>query len=480
MEISTIVTTVAVLAAIAWLAFLVANSMRGRGKGELAPNLAPGITDDTLESKRLDKTLASAVVLSGILALSLPIYFVGEQSRQDGFVEEFDQVALERGAQLYLDFQCANCHGATGGGGVAAYVEKRSGISVGWAAPAINTVFYRYTPEEVRFWIVYGRANSPMPAWGLAGGGPLNDQQVDELMEYLQSGEFMLTQDDVLVQIESSVNEALSRLETADTVMADAIAEQNALIESIQAAPGQVEMAGTLAGRAVAALDGAGDGIDVDGDGLPDRIEQELTAIFAEAGDALGDPALVVTLNPELAQTAAGEDDLVLAGRAVAALGSVAAKLKVTADNLEKLLAQAVGGLAFLEQAQRDEKWAIDIPAVADATFGGDIETAGRAVGLFNAYCARCHTAGYSAGVPLTQSVGSGALGPALWNGRPNVQFLNEASMVDFITKGSENGVPYGVNGVGSGRMPASGPVLSLEDLELIVQYLRGDTLTGD
>ena len=105
MEINTLVITVAVLAAIAWLAFLVANSMRGRGKEEIAPNLAPGLTDDTLESKRLDKTLASAVVLSGILALSLPIYFVSEQNRQDGFVEEFDQAALERGAHLFEEFQ---------------------------------------------------------------------------------------------------------------------------------------------------------------------------------------------------------------------------------------------------------------------------------------------------------------------------------------------------------------------------------------
>ncbi len=410
----------------------------------------------------------------------MPIYFVGEQSRQDGFVEEFDEVALERGAHLYEEFQCGFCHGADGGGGAASYVEKRSGISVRWSAPAINTVFYRYTPEEVRYWLVYGRANSPMPAWGLDGGGPLNDQQIDEVMEYLQSEDFILPQDGALVLIEPSVNEALSRLDTADTVMADAIDEQDALIASIEAAPAQLGPAKSLAGRARDSLDGAADGIDVDGDGLADRVEQELTAVLAEAGDVLGDPALIVTLNPEQAQTGAGEDDLVLARRSVTALESAATKLQVTVDNQEKLLTQARDGLAFLEQAQQDRKWAIDIPAVADATFGGDVDTAGRAVGLYNAYCARCHTAGYSAGVALTQPVGSGALGPALWDGRPNVQFLTVADMVTFLTKGSENGVPYGVNGVGSGRMPAFGPVLSMEDLELIVQYLRGDTLTGD
>lgn len=261
--------------------------------------------------------------------------------------------------------------------------------------------------------------------------------------------------------------------------MTEAIAEQASLIESIETAPAQVEVAEALAARAVQQLGEEG-GIDVDGDGLPDRVEQDLTAIFAEAGETLGNPTLIATLNPENPQTGAGEDDLDLARRAVAALESVATGLRVTADNQPKLLGQADEGLAFLEQAQLDKKWEIDIPAIAEATFGGDTETAGRAVGLFNAYCARCHTAGYSAGIPLTQPAGSGALGPALWNGRPKVQFLADTDMVDFIIKGSENGVPYGVNGVGSGRMPGFGPVLSQADLELIVQYLRGDTLTGD
>jgi mono/diheme cytochrome c family protein len=262
--------------------------------------------------------------------------------------------------------------------------------------------------------------------------------------------------------------------------MEDAIGEQSALIESIKTASARVGGAETLAARAVEAFEAGGSGIDVDGDGLSDRVEQELTAVFAEAADELSNPALLATLNPEVPQTGAGEDDLDLARRAVAALESVATNLRVTADNQPKLLGQAMSGLAFLEEAQMDKKWEIDIPAVADASFDGDSESAGRAVGLFNGYCALCHTAGYSAGVPLTQPAGSGALGPALWNGRPTVQFLTDIDMVDFIIKGSESGLPYGVNGVGSGRMPAFGAVLSQADLELIVQYLRGDTLTGD
>ena len=45
--------------------------------------------------------------------------------------------------------------------------------------PALNTVLYRFSEEEVRYILVYGRQFSPMSPWGIAGGGPMNDQQID-------------------------------------------------------------------------------------------------------------------------------------------------------------------------------------------------------------------------------------------------------------------------------------------------------------
>ena len=39
----------------------------------------------------------------------------------------------------------------------------------------------------MRYIIIYGRPFSPMPPWGIEGGGPLNDQQVDTLLAYLKS-----------------------------------------------------------------------------------------------------------------------------------------------------------------------------------------------------------------------------------------------------------------------------------------------------
>ena len=116
----------------------------------------------------------------------------------------------------------------------------------------------------------------------------------------------------------------------------------------------------------------------------------------------------------------------------------------------------------------------VSFEEIANSTYEGDIEKAKRAVGLFNAYCARCHTAGYSAGVAYTKEIASGGLGPALRAGRVNIQFKQREDFIDFIIKGSVNGKAYGVNGVGGGKMPGFGAVLPQSDIELIIDYLRG------
>ena len=107
------------------------------------------------------------------------------------------------------------------------------------------------------------------------------------------------------------------------------------------------------------------------------------------------------------------------------------------------------------------------------AAFDGDVEATRTAVGLFNSACARCHTAGYSAGVAFTKEAGSGAFGPSLRAGRSIVQFPDFEDQVDFIINGSENGKQYGVNGVGRGWMPGFGSVVPEDDIRAIVTLVR-------
>jgi mono/diheme cytochrome c family protein len=560
---SSLVITLAVIGGVAWLAFLGVSALRTRGKEQVPQNLAPGRSDEELETNRLERFQQVAVVLSGFMAVSLPLYFLGETDRQESFVDQFHEESVTRGEHLVTEFACFSCHGAGGSGGSASYIEKRTGVTVSWSAPSLNDVLYRYSPDEVNFWVTYGRPNTPMPPWGVAGGGAMNEAQVADIVAYL--GTIQIPQQEALAEIQGVVNGEMNRLDGADQAMAAAIVTQSQLVADITRAPDLAADADALAKEMRAAFTGAAVGVDTDGDGLsdvaearlsettqefaglwalpgieatafdvansqsmgrPDRdvaeellttlsglatdlpiLANQVTAIeaaLAETGDdqdadGLTDAAegaistaldlainsvrpasvIVLDLSPTEAESS-GQQDLRAATAAVAANEGVALQQTVTRDNQERLLTAAQAGLDALLRAQEQHQWEINIEGVAAIAFGGDVEQASRAVGLFNGYCARCHTSGWSAGVPFTQEAGSGGFGPALWDGRPNVQFLSAEDLVEFIAEGSVAQAPYGVNGIGSGRMPGFGQILTSEDLNLIATYLRSGNLTGE
>ena len=467
---SSIFITLISLTIIGALAFFAAVGFRGSGKNkEIAPNLEKYKSDDELETKHLDRTLSIAVLLASLLTIMIPLYYLGEQNRQEEFVEYFDEVSIERGEHLYEEFGCGNCHGVDGSGGAASYVEKRSGVSVVWAAPAINDVFYRYEEEEIRYWLVYGRANSPMPAWGLEGGGPMNDGQLSDLLDYLRY--FQISQQTELQNIESNISSALLRIENSDLQVESEIIKQNQLIQDIEDAPSKLPIV-KEAILVVSELIEKETGIDSDEDGLFDSVEIELSTYSASIAQALGLQAL--NLNPEEEESTPGRKDLSIAKGYLSQLKSDEINLGILVEGKEKFLNEAIDGLDFLEQALETKFWNVDFQEIAERTFDGNYDQAARSVGLFNAYCARCHTAGYSAGAAYTKKIASGGLGPALRSGRANIQFQAREDMVEFIINGSVNGKGYGVNGVGGGKMPGFGAVLPESDIGLIVDYLRG------
>jgi mono/diheme cytochrome c family protein len=556
---STLVITVVVIAAIGWLAFLGVSALRSRGSEEVPSNLAPGQSDDTLETKRLERAQQAAVLLSAFLAIGLPLYYLTETNRQEGFVEQFDEESVTRGEHLVEEFGCYGCHGPGGSGGVAAYVEKRTGATVSWAAPSINDLFYRYDRDQIRYWLVYGRGNSPMPAWGVAGGGPMNDQQIEDVINFLATEQVPQAEANNLV--EQNIANALTDLQNASAQVESAIIDQRQKIADLRQAPALAPIAADIAARAQATLDGAGQGIDTDGDTLSDSSEQALSDIAAEAKVAFLPPGLTeikldptvpdrqvvdqavaaitelieterapilipVLVNIENAITAGGDDadgdgisdtaeaqipgfiaqgvgnaiaggfqavrldssnpesiggetDLEAARRLVAALQTIATNLDVQANNLDALLLPAEDALDNLNVAKAARRWEFDFRAIADGSFGGDLERAQRVVGIYNAYCARCHTSGWSAGAAFSQPAGSGGFAPSLWDGRPAVQFLSDEDLKNFLIVGAQANRPYGVNGFGNGQMPAFGALLSENDLLDLATWLRSGDLTG-
>ena len=343
---------VAVIVFLAVIVYAFINVRRGRAEVgselELAANRKPYYDDEVLEGRVLDRALTWGLILLGVIALTLPLYWLNEPGRQEGAVEDFNRKFTDRGAELFATTEdgglnCAGCHGPEGVGGVASYtLNDPNGEfvdQVDWQAPALNTVLWRFSEDEVRYILEYGRPFSPMPAWGVVGGGPLNEQQIQNLIDYMWT---------------------------------------------IQLTPEEMQS----------------------------EVQGELDRLTEAEGLNQNDP---------------------------------------------RELGEALFNLGF------------------DSGFAG---------GAYS--CGRCHTQGWSYGDEgiVTGEIpdGSGAFGPNLTNGDTERQFpTNEApaegeseyqDMIDFITIGSENGKQYGVQGLGSGRMPGFGvSPNAIED----VQRLRPD-----
>jgi mono/diheme cytochrome c family protein len=193
---------IGVVLAGAWVVYLLWNVRRaGRGEVgaelELAPNRRPYFSDEVLEGRKLERTQLLGLAMLAVLAVGLPLYWLHEPARQAGATEGYDKRFAGWGEADFATtaeggFNCAGCHGGMKAtGGVAAYTitDARTGLvrAVNWTAPALNTVLYRFSTDEVTYILTYGRPFSPMSAWGTKGGGPMNDQQISNIIAYLRS-----------------------------------------------------------------------------------------------------------------------------------------------------------------------------------------------------------------------------------------------------------------------------------------------------
>ena len=179
--------------------FGLANLRQGRAEVgseiELAANRKPYLPDAELEGRKLDRTLSIGLLGLFVVGIGLPLYWLQEPSRQEGAAERIREEFTNRGAGMYAPtedggYNCAFCHGPDGGGGSTPYTitdaEGRFVKEVQWKGPALNTIFLRYSREEIRYILEYGRLATPMPAWGTKGGGPLTEQQLQNLIDYIE------------------------------------------------------------------------------------------------------------------------------------------------------------------------------------------------------------------------------------------------------------------------------------------------------
>ncbi len=165
-------------------------------RGDIPLAMRPYHSDEELETTGLERAMAWGVALSLFSAVFVAAYWMIEPERINNKMDEFYAEEVSHGRDLY-QANCATCHGADLGGGSAPNPYG----DAPWPAPNLSNVQARFADSEIvpdvreflTQTIKQGRPGTPMPAWGSAYQGPLNDIQIRSIVEYILS----VQQDDV-------------------------------------------------------------------------------------------------------------------------------------------------------------------------------------------------------------------------------------------------------------------------------------------
>jgi mono/diheme cytochrome c family protein len=175
------------------LVALTGARQKARAVGGAPPSRRPGPTDEALEGRLLEGYQLAGVALTVLLAVLLPFLYVREPTRMRAAGEKQEKESVVLGRQSYEEF-CARCHGTNAQGGVVKrYVTPgaKNAKPADFPAPNLREIYQRHPDKQVAdvAWetIQKGRPPTPMPTWGIRYGGPMNDQQIVNLVNYLLS-----------------------------------------------------------------------------------------------------------------------------------------------------------------------------------------------------------------------------------------------------------------------------------------------------
>jgi mono/diheme cytochrome c family protein len=192
-----------VVIGLAFVAGLIVMAARRRGaRGPDIPSgMRPGPADEVLEQHHIDRTMARGVAFMLLIAPWLAVIWLGEPGQNVDDETELAARSVERGEMWYqisteenpTGFGCARCHGAEAQGGTVPFTTADGQFIPEYPVPALRDVCGGAATghplitslEDIRTTIMEGREGTPMPSWSIRFAGPMNDQQILDLISYL-------------------------------------------------------------------------------------------------------------------------------------------------------------------------------------------------------------------------------------------------------------------------------------------------------
>lgn len=168
-----------------------------RGGPDIPPGMRPGPSDADLEKPVLEKLYAWGLVMVVIMALWVPGVFLRENVTNRDDTEVLIEESIERGRETtkpfteenQLGFDCERCHGPELSGGTNVF----NGTIV--SVPNLQTVCGGASTghalikslDDVIATISEGRKGTDMPSWSVRFAGAMDDQQINDLVNYILS-----------------------------------------------------------------------------------------------------------------------------------------------------------------------------------------------------------------------------------------------------------------------------------------------------
>ncbi|MEA2555938.1 MAG: cytochrome c oxidase cbb3-type subunit [Actinomycetota bacterium] len=182
---------------------LVLRSRSRRSELEIPRGMRPGPSDQALETPLLQKLQGWGVLLTAFFVLWIPYNWVTEPDTNLTQEQALKTEAIARGERAVMPYSeenqlgigCTNCHGPELKGGTVRQrgVDPVTGDVLASHPANLSTVCggpftghpLIWDISDIRGTIVNGRPDAGMPSWSIREAGALDDQQIDDLVNYL-------------------------------------------------------------------------------------------------------------------------------------------------------------------------------------------------------------------------------------------------------------------------------------------------------
>ena len=182
---------------------LLLRSRTRRSGLEIPRAMRPGPSDQALETPLLQKLQGWGVLLTAFFVLWIPFNWVTEPGTNLAQDQNLKTAAIARGRLAVLPYSeenqlgigCVRCHGPELKGGtiIQIGVDAATGAVKPGYPPNLSTVCGGPFTGHPQIWdvsdiqgtLVNGRISAGMPSWSIREAGALDDQQINDLVNYL-------------------------------------------------------------------------------------------------------------------------------------------------------------------------------------------------------------------------------------------------------------------------------------------------------